>query len=85
MVIDDEPINLQILHNHLESQGYRPILSESGVHALELIRKHQPTLVILDIMMPDRSGIDVCRDIRAHYPSEALPILFVTARNRMDS
>lgn len=84
LVIDDEPINLQILHNHLESQGYRPILSESGVHALELIRKHQPTLVILDIMMPDRSGIDVCRDIRAHYPSEALPILFVTARNRMD-
>jgi len=84
LVIDDEPVNLQILCNHLESQGYRPILSESGVHALDLIEKQHPALVILDLMMPDRSGLDVCRDIRARYSSEALPILFVTARNRMD-
>ncbi|MFZ6043561.1 response regulator, partial [Vibrio natriegens] len=60
LVVDDEPVNLQVLHNFLRLEGYRVITAESGQQALQLVDEQQPALVLLDIMMPEMSGYEVC-------------------------
>lgn len=82
LAIDDEPINLQVIRNHLESQGYSVVCAESGLRVLALIEQHKPKIVLLDIMMPERNGFEVCAEIRSRHKD--LPVIFVTARNRMD-
>lgn len=82
LAIDDEPINLQVIRNHLESQGYSVVCAESGLRVLALIEQYQPKVVLLDIMMPERNGFEVCAEIRSRHKD--LPVIFVTARNRMD-
>ena len=84
LVIDDEPVNLRIVENHLSSCGYRVVCAEGGDDVLERIKREKPALVLLDVMMPGRDGFAVCREIRTRYAEEALPVVFVTARNRMD-
>ena len=84
LAIDDEPTNLQILCNYLEPQGFKLVCAEHGLNALELIEIHRPALILLDIMMPVQNGYEVCASIRKYFRAEDLPIIFVTARTRMD-
>lgn len=84
MAIDDEPVNLRILRSHLQSGGYRVVCAEHGLDALARIEKEKPSLLLLDVMMPGKDGFEVCREIRGRWSAAQLPILFVTARDRMD-
>jgi len=84
MAIDDEPVNLQILQSHLQSGGYRVVCAEHGWDALAMIEKEMPSLLLLDVMMPRKDGFEVCREVRERWSAEQLPVLFVTARDRMD-
>ena len=83
LLVDDDPINLQVLVNHL--QNYRVMKAESGQEALDLIFKenHHFDLVLLDVMMPEMSGYDVCKKIRETYGPNELPVLLVTAKNQV--
>lgn len=82
LVVDDEPINIQVLRNVLIPQGYTVHVAENGGAALDAVDKHAPDLIILDVMMPDMSGLDVARRLRQRHDRLSLPIVMVTARSR---
>ena len=82
LVVDDEPVNRQVLRNHLANHGYRLTLASSGDETLRLLREQSFDLVLLDIMMPKVSGYEVCRALRKIHPLEELPVIFLTAKNQ---
>ncbi|MEN9355232.1 MAG: hypothetical protein RL318_2557 [Fibrobacterota bacterium] len=84
LAIDDEPINLAIVRSFLTARGMHVVTAPDGVQALELIREHRPSVVLLDVMMPFQDGYEVCARIREKYDSIELPILFLSARSRME-
>ncbi len=84
LIVDDEPINLQVLANHLSVQNYTVTQAQSGFEALELIEQGKRfDLIMLDVMMPRLSGYEVCRKLRERYPPHELPILMLTAKNQV--
>ncbi len=80
LVVDDDPVNLRVLHNHLENQGYRTYLAQDGFRALDIVRERSLGLVILDLMMPRMNGYELCEKIREHHDLSELPVLMLTAR-----
>ncbi len=84
LIVDDEPVNRQVLMNHLTLQEYRVTPAASGKEALEIIGHKEIDLVLLDIMMPTMSGYDVCTEIRKQFSSHELPIIFLTAKSQIN-
>lgn len=66
LVVDDEPDNFEVIEILLFSEGYELSYAASGQQALAMMESVQPDAILLDIMLPDISGIDVCRYIKAH-------------------
>lgn len=84
LIVDDEPINRQVLHNHLALQNYQLLEASDGMEALEIMEREQVVdLILLDIMMPGMSGYEVCKQLRKVYPVNDLPIIFLTAKNQV--
>lgn len=79
MVADDEPDILEILRFNLEQEGYEVITAKNGADAIELARKHLPDLLILDIMMPMKNGLEVCKILRTLPVLKDKLIIFLTA------
>jgi len=82
LVVDDEEINLQILHNHLSLDGHKVLLAKNAQETFDLLEKEQPSLIILDVMLPDVSGFEISRKIRERFDLYVLPILMLTARSQ---
>ena len=80
LLIDDDPDLSDLIHYTLEKEGFAFIGAKTGRGALELCRREEPDLVILEIMLPDSNGLDICRSIRAHPELAHIPIIFLTAR-----
>ncbi len=80
LVVDDQPINVQLLKRKLERENMRVVAAYNGLEALELVRKEKPDLILLDVMMPDMDGIEVCQRLQASEDTKAIPVIFVTAR-----
>jgi len=78
LLVDDEPANLQVLR-HVLQDDYRLLFARDGHKALELARSEQPQLILLDVMMPGLSGLDVCRTLKAQSATSGIPVIFVTA------
>jgi len=84
MIVDDEPINLQVLANHLSLRQYQVIEALSGEECLKLLRAgSQPDLVVLDVMMPHMTGYEVTQHIRELRQADELPIILLTAKNQV--
>ena len=81
LVVDDEPKIAQIVGMYLERDGYRVLRAADGREALELARTGAPALVILDVMLPEVSGWDICRALRRDPKTTDLPIIMLTARD----
>lgn len=79
LVVEDQPSNLRLLVGMLEMQGYQVRTASSGDAALVVARESTPDLVLLDIMLPDRSGIEICKAFRADPALQVVPIVLVTA------
>lgn len=85
LVVDDDPVNIQILINHLTLERYDVITARDGFEALNILDgEAPPEMVLLDIMLPKMSGYDVCRKIREAKSLNELPILMLTAKNRIE-
>ncbi|MGD0959296.1 MAG: HD domain-containing phosphohydrolase [Methylomonas sp.] len=78
LIVDDEPNNLAILRQILK-QDYCLIFARTGHEALELVDKSHPSLILLDIQMPEMDGYTVCRKLKENPAHEAIPVIFVTA------
>jgi two-component system sensor histidine kinase/response regulator len=81
LVVDDQPINVQLLKRKLEREGMQVIPAYSGAEALELVRQEKPELILLDVMMPEMDGIEVCQRLQADEATRSIPVIFVTARS----
>jgi two-component system response regulator ResD len=77
LVVDDEPIVRDVVVRYLQREGYETLEAGDGLHAQELLRKHEPSLVVLDLMLPGLDGLELCRWIRAR---SELPVIMLTAR-----
>lgn len=80
LVVDDEPDIVDTLAYNLEQEGYTTIRATTGVEALEAARGEPPQLILLDLMLPDMSGTEVCRQLRSDQRLSATPIIMVTAK-----
>ena len=80
LLVDDQPINIQALYR-IFSPDYRVLMATSGAKALELCRADPPDLVLLDVVMPDMDGHEVCRRLKSEAVTCNIPVIFVTAHN----
>jgi DNA-binding response OmpR family regulator len=80
LLIEDDTDLFHLVQYNLEKEGFAFAGSKTGKGALELCRRERPDLVILDIMLPDSDGLDICRGIRSDTELAHLPIIFLTAR-----
>lgn len=81
LIVDDVAFMRRILKGILTQLGYGVAEAESGADAIAHIKRVPPRLVILDMMMPDMSGIEVCKWIRSHAPTTKVPVIMCTAKN----
>jgi phosphate regulon transcriptional regulator PhoB len=81
LVVDDEPEILELVRYNLSREGYRVLEAADGESALERIYQSPPDLVVLDLLLPKRSGIDVLESIRSEPRTKSLPVLLLTARS----
>ena len=79
LVVDDTPKNVKLLADLLTVKGYSVVTAASGVEALRQVEAEKPDLVLLDVVMPEMSGYEVCRKIRANPATQILPVVMVTA------
>ncbi len=79
LVVDDEIEIVRLLRYNLAAQGYQVFTASSGEEALKEVMRHRPDLVLLDLNLPDMSGLEVCKQIRA---SSALPIIVLSIKDR---
>jgi len=80
LVVEDEPDIRKLVRYHLAQERYNVVEAEDGEQALKLIQREQPNLVVLDLMLPGLSGQELCRILRSHPDTAALPILMLTAK-----
>lgn len=81
LIADDEPDIVEILKYNLEKEGYQVYTAKDGDEAIDKARMHQPDLVVLDMMMPRKNGIEVCEILRSQPAFRDTLILFLTALN----
>lgn len=77
LIIEDETKLAQLLSDYLQPSGYETICIENGLDAINAVKTHEPAMILLDLMLPGRDGIDICREIRTF---SATPIIMITAR-----
>jgi DNA-binding response OmpR family regulator len=78
VVVDDNTTNLQVLMQMLRQNGYRVRLATYGQLALTLVRAKLPDLILLDILMPDMDGFEVCRRLKANERTKDIPVIFIS-------
>mgnify|MGYP001338015675 CR=1 FL=1 len=81
LLVDDEPDILEILKYNLQKEGYTVSVAANGKLGIEIAKKENPDLIILDIMMPEMDGIETCRLLREEPQFKETMIVFLTARN----
>ena len=82
LIADDEPNIVISLEFLMKREGHRVLVARDGVQALDTIRRERPDLVLLDVMMPGRSGFEVCQAVRADEALAGTKILLLTAKGR---
>jgi sigma-B regulation protein RsbU (phosphoserine phosphatase) len=79
LVVDDSPVNLQVLVRTLHGTGHRILAARDGRSALDIVKRARPDLVLLDVMMPEVDGFEVCRAIKADAESQDIVVIFLSA------
>lgn len=79
LLVDDNPVNLGILFEHLTGQGFAVFIAQNGKMALKFLETELPDLILLDVKMPGVDGFEVCRRIKANDATRAIPVIFMTA------
>lgn len=85
LIVDDTPVNLQILGSNLKSEKFKVEFAINGIKALEWLEQKPFDIVLLDIMMPEMSGFEVCERIRSDSNFDDMPVIFLTAKSDSES
>jgi len=84
LVIDDEPFILMMIEDKLGCAGIKVVTSKKSVGALELVRKEMPDLIILDWMLPEISGLEICRQLVENRELANIPVIMLTAKGQSE-
>lgn len=79
LIVEDNELNLKLLRDVLEAHGYATITTKEGATALPLARENQPDLILMDLQLPDISGLDAVRQLKGHQETRGIPVVAVTA------
>jgi DNA-binding response OmpR family regulator len=80
LVVDDEPDVVDLVRYNLRKAGFETLEAGTGAEALALARSHHPDLIVLDVMLPERSGFEVCKELRGDPETREIPVLMLTAK-----
>jgi len=80
LIVEDEPDIAQLVKLYLEKDGFRPTIAKTGVEGLKLVKADRPDMVILDLMLPEMDGLEICKKIRTSLDTALLPIMMLTAK-----
>ncbi|MFT3690730.1 phosphate regulon transcriptional regulator PhoB [Paenirhodobacter sp.] len=81
LVVEDESAQREVLQYNLEAEGFRVVMAVNGDEALLMVREEKPDLIVLDWMLPNVSGIEICRRVKANPETRAIPIIMLSARS----
>lgn len=81
LIIEDEPDIVELVQYNLEREGYRVYSANDGEGGLEEARKRLPDLILLDLMLPQMDGLEVCRELKAADPTKGIPLIMLTAKS----
>ncbi len=79
LIVEDNALNLKLMRDLLEASGIATLQTKDGTRALEMVREHRPDIILMDIQLPDVSGLDVTRQLKADVELRDIPIIAVTA------
>ena len=79
LIVEDNELNMKLFHDLLESQGYRTLQTREGLQALALARQHRPDLILMDIQLPEISGLEVTKWLKDDEELNHIPVVAVTA------
>lgn len=79
LIVEDNELNMKLFYDLLEAHGYNILQTRDGIEALKLARKHHPDLILMDIQLPEVSGLEVTEWIKEDDTMKAIPIIAVTA------
>ena len=79
MIVEDNELNMKLFNDLLEAQGYETIQTSNGLEALELARMHRPDLILMDIQLPEVSGLEVTKWLKEDDELSRIPVIAVTA------
>ena len=79
LIVEDNELNMKLFHDLLDAQGYETFQTGEGLSALSLARKHQPHLILMDIQLPEISGLEVTKWLKEDDDLRAIPVIAVTA------
>ena len=81
LIVDDIPKNIQMAMNILKNEGYKMFYAKSGEMTLKLVKEHDFDLILLDIMMPDMNGFEVCTKLKNEEKTKNIPIIFLSGKD----
>ncbi len=79
LIVEDNELNMKLFHDLLEAQGYETLQTREGLSALSLAREHRPDLILMDIQLPEISGLEVTKWLKEDEDLAAIPVVAVTA------
>ncbi|MCF8467188.1 MAG: response regulator [Sneathiella sp.] len=79
LIVEDNDLNMKLFHDLLEAHGYNTIQTKDGIEALSLAREHSPDLILMDIQLPEVSGLEVTKWIKEDEALKSIPVIAVTA------
>lgn len=79
LIVEDNELNMKLFHDLLEAQGYATLQTKDGMEALRMARDHHPDLILMDIQLPEVSGLEVTKWLKEDEKLKAIPIVAVTA------
>ncbi|MGH7917609.1 MAG: response regulator [Candidatus Binataceae bacterium] len=85
MVVDDDPDTVAILARHIQREGFIAIEAVSGAECLRIVHEYAVDIILLDLMMPEMDGFDVCRALKGNPHTAEIPVIMITARDDLDA
>ncbi|MCV0428789.1 MAG: response regulator [Roseibium sp.] len=79
LIVEDNELNMKLFHDLLEAHGYNTLQTRTGIEALQLAREHHPDLILMDIQLPEVSGLEVTKWIKEDEEIASIPVIAVTA------
>jgi DNA-binding response OmpR family regulator len=85
LIVDDDPHTLEILSRWLARESYQTVRADSGITCLERLAENRIDVIVLDVMMPDMDGLQVCERLRAHPDWRSIPVILLTAKDDIET